>query len=306
MSEPPSGRQFEISSGDQHATIVEVGGGVREYAVGGRDVLEPYRREDICDGGHGTVLAPWPNRLGDGRYSFEGIEHQLAISEPARHNAIHGLLRWRSWSALEHEPGRVLMGARLHPEPGYPFDVSATVEYRLGPDGLTVTTSARNLGAGSCPFGAGQHPYLSPGEGSIDACTLELPARTLIATDPERGLPSGRREPVAGGPLDFLQARPVGAAAIDSPFTDLLRGADGRARTRLTAADGSCVELWVDEGYPVLELFTGDTLAPSRRRTALAVEPMTCPPDAFRSGEHLIVLPPGSSSSFAWGVALKH
>ncbi len=303
MPAPPSGEQVELTAGRQRATIVEVGGGIRQFSDGGRDVLEPYPVEAICDGAHGTVLVPWPNRIADGRYSFDGAERRLALSEPARGNAIHGLARWRPWRAIEHEGDRVLMAIRLHPEPGYPHDLEVTVEYRLGADGLTVTTRARNLGASACPYGTGQHPYLSPGAGAIDDCTLELPARTLITTDPERGLPTGRL-PVSGGALDFTSPRPLAGAVIDSPLTDLSRGRDGRARTRLSGADGATVELWVDEAYGYLELFTGDTLAPGRRRRGLAVEPMTCPPDAFRSGEALVRLQPGASHAASWGVAL--
>jgi aldose 1-epimerase len=300
---PPSGEQFEIRHGDQRATIVEVGGGIRELFAGDRAVLEPYELGATCDGGHGAVLVPWPNRIGDGRYSFDGIERQLALTEPGRGNAIHGLLRWAPWRALEHEPDRVLMGARLHPHPGYPFDLEVSVEYRLENDGLTVTIMARNVGENACPFGAGQHPYLSPGTGTIDECLLELRAATVISIDAERGLPRGR-ESLDGRELDFRRPRKLGGVVIDSPFTDLERDEDGMARVRLTGRDGQTVGLWVDSSHPVIELFTGDTLAPERRRTGLAVEPMTCPPDAFRSGENLIRLEPGTSCTSRWGVGL--
>jgi aldose 1-epimerase len=303
MGPVPSGEQFEISSAGQRATIVEVGGGIRTYTAAGRDVLEPYAVDEICDGAHGAVLIPWPNRLDGGRYEFDGSHQQLPLTEPATRNAIHGLLRWQPWRALEHDPERVVMGARLHPQPGYPFDLDVSVEYSLGEAGLIVVTSATNLGARPCPYGAGQHPYLSPGAARLDDCTLALPAETVILTDPERKLPTGS-EAVAGGALDFREPRLIGAAAIDSPFSDLRRDEDGLAAVRLTAPDGRCVELWLDERYTVLELFTGDTLAPHRRRRGLAVEPMTCPPNAFRSGERLIRLEPGESVRSAWGVRL--
>jgi aldose 1-epimerase len=304
VSRAPSGEQHSIAYGEQRATIVEVGGGVREYFHGERAVLEPYGVQSMCDGAHGTVLAPWPNRLADGRYSFDGVEHQLALTEPAKRNAIHGLLRWASWRALAHEPSSVLMGARIPPQSGYPFDVGVTVLYALDEHGLTVTTTARNQGETAAPFGAGQHPYLSPGTGTIDDCALELPAATVILVDTERSLPSGSR-PVQGGPLDFHSARKIGSLELDSPFTDLIRDTDGLARTRLTASDGACVELWVDGAYRVLEVFTGDTLAPGRRRTGLAVEPMTCPPNALASGQQLLRIEPGESARMTWGAALR-
>ncbi|MCA1656450.1 MAG: galactose mutarotase, partial [Actinobacteria bacterium] len=119
MTIPPSGEQFEISFGEARATIVEVGGGIRAYEHGGRPVLDPYPLEAMCDGAHGAPLIPWPNRLADGRYSFDGEEQQVALTEPPKDNAIHGLLRWRPWQVLERSPARVKVGARLFPMEGW-------------------------------------------------------------------------------------------------------------------------------------------------------------------------------------------
>src|SRR5580698_761170 len=121
MSIAPSGEQFEITNGAPLATIGEVGGGIREYAVAGRDVLDPYPLQAMCDGAHGAPLIPWPNRLADGRYSFDSVDYQVALSEPEQGNAIHGLTRWLNWAATESAPNRVVMGLRLHPSKGYPF-----------------------------------------------------------------------------------------------------------------------------------------------------------------------------------------
>jgi aldose 1-epimerase len=300
----PSGDQFEIVHGEQHATIVEVGAGVREYAVAEQEVLQPYGMAEMCDGAHGAPLIPWPNRLADGRYRFEHVDHQLALSEPTKQNAIHGLLRWRPWQASEREPHRVVMSTRLYPQPGYPFALDVSIAYELRDDGLTVATTAANIGKQTCPYGVGQHPYVSPGEGLIDDCLLELPARTRVLTEDERQLPSGS-EPVQGSEFDFSESRQLGALQIDSAFTDLVRDAGGRAVTRLTRKDGSRVELWVDEQHKFIELYSGDTLAPSRQRRGLAVEPMTCAPNAFQSGDGLVRLEPGESLTVRWGVCLR-
>ncbi|PZR98729.1 MAG: aldose epimerase [Candidatus Nephthysia bennettiae] len=304
MTTAPSGEQFEITSGQQRATIVEVGGGVREYEVGGRPVLDAYPADAICDGAHGAVLVPWPNRLADGRYRFDGVDYQVALTEPVKANAIHGLLRWRSWRAAERTPSRVVMATRLHPMPGYPFSLDVSVAYDLYDAGLIVATTATNVGRTPCPYGCGQHPYLSPGTGLIDACSLELNARTRILTDNERQLPTGS-ESVAGTPFDFSQARPLGKQKIDFAFTDLVRDESGRAWVRLSAPDKHCVELWVDEHYPILEIYTGDTLEPGRRRHGLGTEPMTCPPNAFQSDDGLIRLEPGQSLTTTWGVQVR-
>ncbi len=301
-----SGEQFEIRHGSQRATIVEVGAGVREYEVDGRPVLDPYPADAMCDGAHGAPLIPWPNRLGDGRYSFDGQKYQLPITEPEHGNAIHGLLRWRNWRPVERSDERVVMAITLYPQTGWPFALEVTVAYALSSaDGLVVETRARNIGAGACPFGSGQHPYLSAGPGAIlDECTLSFAAGTRILTDPDHQLPSGS-EPVPGGDFDFHSARPIGALQIDDPFTDLARDADGRAWVRLLGADGRAVELWADATYPVIQLYTGDTLAPERRRQGMAAEPMTCPPNALASGEGIVRLEPGESHVSTWGVGLR-
>ena len=301
MTPTPSGEQFEIRHGDQRATIVEVGGGVREYKVAGRPVLDPYAVGEMCDGAHGTVLVPWPNRLADGRYRFDGVDYQVALTEPDKANAIHGFLRWRSWRASEHTSDRVVVGTTLYPMMGYPFCLDVRVAYDLGDGGLLVATTATNLGATPCPYGCGQHPYLSPGIGLIDACTLELDARTLILTDNERQLPTGRKS-VTGTPFDFSAGRRLGDQKLDFAFTDLARDDTGRAWVRLSAPDGHVVELWVDEHYPIIEIYTGDTLEPERRRRGLGTEPMSCAPNAFQSGKGLIRLEAGQSLTTTWGV----
>lgn len=303
MSIPPSGRQHEIRYDDQVAVVVEVGGGVREYRVGDRTVLDPYPREAICDGAHGTVLVPWPNRLAEGRYRFDGLDYQVAITEPDKGNAIHGLLRWRGWEVVRQESNRVTMGIRLYPLPGYPFLLDVAVDYVLDGEGLTVTTTATNRGERTCPYGCGQHPYLSPGDGLIDDAVLHFAAGTRIVTDPQRQLPTGT-EPVAGGRFDFSQGRRLGDQRIDFAFTDLARDGAGRAWVRLEGPDGRRAELWVDETYPIVELFTGDTLSPHRRRQGLGTEPMSCPPNAFQSGEGVRRVAPGQAVTTRWGARL--
>lgn len=299
----PSGEQFELRRGQQRAIIVEVGGGVREYEVDGRPVLDPYPADAMADGARGAQLVPWPNRLDAGRYRFDGIEQQAAISEPAMNTAIHGLLRWRSWGQMERSASHVVLGVRLHPMTGYPFTLDVRATYELAADGLVVTTTATNVGTADCPYGHGQHPYLSPGSGLIDECVLQLDAATRLVTD-ERKLPVGR-EAVAGTPYDFRDGARLGDPAIDTAFTDLSRDGDGRAWARLTGPDGATAACWIDLSYPYFEIFTGDDLAPQRRRRGMGCEPMTCPPNAFASGEDLVRLRAGDSHTTTWGVGLR-
>ena len=303
MHYTPSGRQFDITCGEQRATIVEVGGGIREYRVGQRDVLDPYPLDQMCKAAHGAPLIPWPNRLADGRYTFDGTEYQVALTEPDKHNAIHGFLHWRPWQAVERHDDRIAMAATLFPMQGYPFALDLRIDYHLGPGGLSVTTTATNVGDQPCPYGCGQHPYLSPGEGLIDDCTLELQAETRILTDADRQLPTGT-ERVAGTAYDFRDGKRLGDLNVDHAFTDLHRRPDGRAWVQLTGTDDRTARLWVDDSYPIIELFTGDTLAANRRRRGLGTEPMTCPPNAFQTGDRVIRLEPGEVFRSRWGASI--
>jgi aldose 1-epimerase len=295
----PSGEQIEIALGDQSAIVVEVGGGLRTYSAAGRELLDGYGVDEMSTSGRGQVLIPWPNRIQDGSYEFEEQRHQLPINDLAEQDAIHGLVRWATWRVSDREPNRVVMQHRIHPQPGYPFSLEINIEYLLSHEGLRVQTTATNLGAGPCPYGCGAHPYLSAGTEAVDSATLRAPGRTVLLSD-ERGIPVGS-ESVEGTEYDFRRPRQIATTRLDNAFTDLERDGDGLARVTLSAPEGSSVTLWVDQSYPYLMLFTGDPL-PDVNRRSLAVEPMTCPPNAFRTGQSLIRLEPGRSFTSTWGI----
>ncbi len=300
MSILPSGTQIEIASGAQRVTVVEVGGGLRTYSVVGRDILDGYQADEMCSAGRGQVLMPWPNRIRDGHYEFDGRSQQLPLSEAANQNAIHGLLRWASWTVIDQAADGVVVGNVLHPQPGYPFALDLAIEYRLSDDGLRVHTTVCNIGATACPFGSGAHPYLTAGVTPVDGLTIQVPGRTHLDAD-TRGIPTGASS-VVGTPLDLRRAQPIGDRRLDDGYRDLERDAEGRAWAHLAAPDGSNrVSLWVDEAYDYLMVFTGDSLGP-RSRQSLAIEPMTCAPDAFNSGDGLIVLEPGAMFTGTWGI----
>lgn len=297
----PSGEQFEIAAGDRRAVIVEVGGGIRSLSADGRDLLDGYAPDEMCSSGRGQVLIPWPNRLEEGRYEFERRRHQLPVTEVATGNAIHGLVRWATWAARERQPHRVVMEHVLHPQPGYPFTLALRIEYTLTEGGLHVATTATNVGTDVAPYGAGAHPYLRVGTPTVDGAILRVPAQTVLLFD-ERGLPRGT-QPIAGTRYDFRRERGIGSTVLDNAFTDLERESDGRAYVRLIGPDSFAQSLWVDESYPYVMVFSGDPL-PDVARRSLAVEPMTCPPNAFRTGESLISLEPGSSFTSTWGIVI--
>lgn len=296
----PSGSQVEIRSADARAVVVEVGGGLRTYEVGGRPVLDGYPEEQMVDSARGQILAPWPNRLHGGRYTWDGQEHQVPLDEPGQGNALHGLCRFSNWVMAERSDAEVVMALLLHPQPAYPFTLEMRVRYTLGPAGLTVTTTAVNRGRAAAPYAQGAHPYLLAGTDLVDDALLTVPAATRLPTDADQ-IPTGR-EPVEGTAYDFRRPRRIGDLAIDYAFTDLVRGPDGRAVLAVAGPDRRA-ELWVDEGYPYLEVFTGDTVAdPGRRRRGLGVEPMTAPPNAFVTGQDLLRLEPGQQVAHTWGL----
>jgi aldose 1-epimerase len=271
------------------------------YAGRGRELLDGYGEDELCRSGRGQLLLPWPNRIEGGSYEWDDRRHQLPLTEVEGRNAIHGLVRWAAWTVSASEPGRAVLEHVLHPQPGYPFSLAVEVEYRLSEDGLRVRTAATNVGAAACPYGTGAHPYLTVGTPTVDDVVLRAPGRTVLRSD-ERGIP---RDAVGvdGTELDFRQPRRIGGLQLDNAFTDLERDRDGAARVDLRRPDdGTGLTLWVDESYGYLMLFTGDPL-PDVARRSLAVEPMTCPPNAFRTGEALIRLEPGESHTGTWGIA---
>jgi aldose 1-epimerase len=255
----------------------------------------------MCSAGRGQVLIPWPNRLQNGRYEFAGRSHQLALTEPERLGAIHGLVRWAAWTVCEHDPDRVVMEHLLLPQPGYSFSLALSIEYLLSDEGLRVRTTAMNVGADRCPFGSGAHPYLTVGTSQVDDAILHAPARTVLRVD-GRGIPFGVEPIEHGTRYDFRRSRQVGPTRLDHCFTDLERDEDGLARVELRHPDdGTGVTFWVGAAYDYVMLFTGDS-QPTVARRSLAVEPMTCPPHAFRTGEAVIALESCASWVGEWGI----
>ncbi len=299
-----TGSQYQIGAGDYAAVVTELGAGLRGLRHRGQPVIAGYQPDELPPGAAGQLLAPWPNRIDGGRYALAGTSHQLDLSEPAHGNAIHGLTRWEPWTLVQHTPEMVLLRVTMLGREGYPFCLDIEAGYYLdGQDGLTVTVTARNAGSRPAPYGTGSHPYLTTGPAAVDECLLTLPAARWLPVD-ERGIPVAGIQDVTGTDADFRTARPVGATRLDHALTGLARDGQGRAWARLAGGTRQ-VALWADESYPWLQVFTGDTLDASHRRRALAVEPMTCPPNAFVSGTDLIMLAPGDSVTSRWGLQVS-
>lgn len=298
----PTGGQFEIVYGDQSAVITEVGATLRSFTVAGREILDTFGADEMSDASRGQVLLPFPNRIDGGKYEFEGEEQQLPLTEPAANNAIHGLTRWLDWVPLSWTASRVVMCQRIYPQDGYPYLLALQIEYALSSLGLTVVTTATNVGATSLPFGAGHHPYLTVGTPTIDAATLRLPARAYLETD-DRLIPTGKTT-VEGSDFDFREGREIGGTQLDTCFTDVIPDADGYTRVVMTHPDGSPeITVGMDASHGFIQAYTGDTLPEEDQRRGIAIEPMTCAPNAFNSGDGLRVLAPGESFTSVWGMS---
>jgi aldose 1-epimerase len=267
-------------------------------------VLEPFDGpETPVVGAQGEILSPWPNRVVDGRWRWNGADQQLWLTEPARGHAIHGLVRRLRWTPFEQEAHRVGLETTVLAHPGWPFALHLEATYALSAAGLSCGLVATNIGREPCPYGAATHPYVAIPGGTVDDAILRIPAATWLATD-ERLAPTERR-PTAGSAYDFDGAAPVGSRQADNAFTDLERDGHGLVEATVTAPDGRTTVVWGDASVRWWQLFTGDALPERWRRRALALEPMTCGPNALNTGEDLVVLASGEQHSMTWGMALR-
>ncbi len=281
-----NGRGLPLQFGDYSAVVTTVGAGLARLTHAAVDLVHPLDLTRVPAAYEGKVLAPWPNRVRDGRWSWEGREHLLPISERTTGNALHGLACWQDWQVGARSAESVILHTTLPAQPGYPFRLELEAHYRLDPTGLTVTLVAMNDGVAPAPVGLGLHPYLTVGGARIDELTLEFAASAMLAVD-ERGLPAGEGAPDP----DFTQPRLIGATTIDNPFR-----MPGPWAARLRSDRGG-VELRSDSAWA--HLYTGELIG----RRGLAVEPTTCPPDAFNSGEALLVLGPGAEARLSCRIA---
>lgn len=297
----PTGTQYALTRGTAHVVVAAVGASLRSYTVDGHDVVLPFDETEAAPAFSGAVLAPWPNRLTDGEYTFDGTEYEVPVSEHARRTALHGLVAYVAFTATEHTDDRLVLEHTIVPTPGYPWSVHLAVAYTLDDDGLRVEVTATNLDETAAPYGVGFHPWLSPGEGSVDDCTLQVDADEHVTVD-DRLLPTGT-EPVHGQ-FDLRTATSLRGVALDDAWVGITRDAEGLSWIRLGRADGRTVAMWADGTFTAWQVCTGDGI-PRIDRRGVAAEPMTCVADAFRTGTDLVRLEPGASHHVTWGLRLR-
>jgi aldose 1-epimerase len=309
---PLTGIQHALRAGDYEAVVSSVGATLRTLTFRGRDLVLPHGADEVAPGYHGVTLVPWPNRVVDGRYVFDGVERQLALTEPSRNHALHGFGTWLDYQTVDKSPSHVTLEAVIEARVAYPWRLVVRTTFSLNSEGLTQSVTATNDGAAPAPWGTSAHPYLVAGDGQVDAWTLELAADQVLHATADRLIPTELRPVGADDPdrFDFRAARPIGDAAIDNAFTGVARDSDGLARVRLTDAAGTGVAMVWDESCPWVQLYTSDQptgAADPAHRVAVAVEPMTCAPDAFNAASYsydtgLIVIEPGADSTASWRI----
>jgi len=292
-----SGDRYLLSAGPHAAEVVQCGAALRTLTHDGRPLILPFGLDEVRPDMRGAVMLPWPGRIEDGRYTFGGVDHQLPLSEPSTANAIHGLVAWAPFDVVEQDESSVGLRYLLLPQAGYEFALQVDITYTLDAStGLTVRIGATNLGPDPAPYAAANHVYFVPGDGKVDDWTLELPAQTYYASPGPRSLPDGPY-PVAGSDLDFRSPHTIGPIRLNHSYTGGERDADGWGTATIHAADGHGIRVRWDAAARWIHPFSYD-LPGAASRTALALEPMTCPPNAFNSGTDLIELQPGRSHAF--------
>ena len=293
----PVGDVLELRSGDSLVEITTVGAHLRRFQVARREVIVPFG-EELPWGAHGAVLAPWPNRIDAGTYSWAGKEYRLPITEPERDTAIHGLVMTEPWQAAQVAPGQAEFTVELAASAGYPFPLRLSVTYTLTGADLTVDFCAENRGGSAAPFGVGFHPWLAAGPGGLETATLAADVGTWFRSD-SRLLPVAEEQ--VPHEFDFRGGKPLGDLRLDDAFGRPRFDESGRSWVHLRGNDGATASAWMREPLRVWQLCSAPSPAP---RPGLAVEPMTCPANAFRTGDRLHELAPGASWQVQWGLTL--
>lgn len=286
-----------LKSGRYHAWITSLGGGIRGLTLGGKNLTDTYAAGTPVPLACGVMLGPWPNRTADGIFSHRGHIYRLPINEPERNNAIHGFIGDAEWEVKAATPDSAHLEYMLEPQSGWPWRMKFENHYQLSDDGLACTTRVTNMSRHHIPFGIGVHTYINAQDAPLNDCILHVPASERLPLDPDRNLPCGPLTSVAGTQFD-LQNRPLAGTWLDDAFT-VVKSAKIECSVVNSRNTGS--KLWFDESFGWVQVYTAPDF-PGRGR-AVAIEPMTCPPNALRTGVGLIYLQPGEHWEASWGVA---
>lgn len=281
-----SGREMTLSAGEYRARVVTVGAGLAGLIYRGHELIVPHRVDECPPSYLGKVLMPWPNRVAGGSYSWEGRDYDLPVDEPAFGTALHGFVAFQEWEIVEADASSVLLRTLIAARYSYPWTLAAQASYRLSAEGgLSVELSATNIGEGTAPYGVGFHPYLAVDGTRANDLELMIPSTTVYEADSHM-IPVKAHD-VASFGLDFRSPTRIGAAELDHAFAGLPQGT--WSVTLRSPDTGVGVSLSSDARW--LQVYSGQTI----RRAGVAVEPMSCPPNAFNSGTDIVALGAGQS-----------
>lgn len=301
-SRPLSGAQHAFGGHGYEAVVTGVGATLRTLTHRGRDLVLRFSADVVCPGHRGALLAPWPNRVVDSRYTVDGAWYRLPVTEPDFGHALHGLVAFVEWTPTRTSDAGITLATEVPASPGYPFRLAYTASYDVDAAGLVLKLSATNTGGGRAPHGAGLHPYLvAPGPAS--RWRVRVPAHGVLLSD-------GRNVPVrvadvdedaaVAARFDLRDGPRVGERSLDHAYTDFTRTPEGTATVDVRDETGVGVAVDFDRGSPWAQVYTGQIAAAMPGGPAVAVEPMTCPPGAFNSGVDVTWLERGQTHSVTW------
>lgn len=288
-----SGSSFSLTSGPYQATILSCGAALSSLSLNDHPLILPYPAHELAPGFAGMVLLPWPNRIREGRYSWRGTSYQLPINDIDTRTALHGSTYNRDWSILSVSPSSVSLECWVPGMEGYPWPLHSRVSYHLNEkSGLTATITTRNLCAVDIPYGVGSHPYLAPG-GVVDDWTLQMSPTHAQRMD--TSLLPRDLVPVSEIGLNFAFPRSLRGMSIDTGFTSF------PSTPWAVHVENSLIGLraTLSSSAPWVQIYTGDAVG----RRGIAVEPMSCPANAFNDAHDSIVLPGGQSHRFSWSIS---
>ena len=252
----------------------------------GRPLIEQYDPKDIRNMYHGDLLAPWPNIIRDGIYAIRATKFQLAINKVAKNNSLHGLINALTWKVAIRSDSAVRLRTTLEISEQYPTSIDFEVEHELVDKGLIWKLLATNTGEQEVPYGASIHPYLvADPQATVNEWKLQMPSTQYLEVDPERLWPTSLIE-CSTRNFDFHKGKNIEDLIIDHAFK--IDSKDQRQRVELTSTKGTGVWMEYDSTSKWIQIHTSDRDNGIGSLKCLAVEPMSCPPDAFNSGIDIV------------------
>lgn len=294
-------KQFSILAAlgpvEFRAEIAAVGAALTGLWIDGVEIAGDPRSVGLESAYVGSTLAPWPNRISGARWRLGDQELALELNEPDRDNALHGLVFDVEWQLRDQSSQSLTLGYELAPSSGYPFQLDLEVCYQLVEGGLSVSTRVMNLSAEPAPFGLAFHPYfklLTPDT------NLETSFASFLETN-QNLIPTGRTLPLTEAGLsarvDSSHIRALDAR-LDHCFGE---PRPGLIFTRLRSSKG-VTTIWQQPEFGYCMVFSGK-VGYETNLGYVAIEPQTMPANAFNTGKDLLLLEPGSETSFVWGVS---